>query len=274
MKKILFPAFLLVAAVTIISCSNPNLASSPSSATIPNVSGSWEFILNSTTQPGYSTGLEAALQEGQTLNSSSGIYTYNGQISASGAQLNFVGFTPSNQIVFGGNCTPAADNTGNTLTGSISGTGGSMNFSFTESGNEFSVTATLDPSGTFIDSGTYTAQSGSTCTDSGTISSGMIVPKLSGMYSGSLLVNENTDNATATLSESSSNLTMDLVLTGADNTTLSLTGPVTGNEFQVQGTYQGIALTYYGYFEATTQTLYLSTTANPSQKAGLLTVQQ
>lgn len=149
-----------------------------------------------------------------------------------------------------------------------------MNFSFTESGNEFSVIATLDPSGTFIDSGTYTAQSGSTCIDSGTISSGMIVPKLSGMYSGSLLVNENTDNATATLSESSSNLTMDLVLTGADNTTLSLTGPVTGNEFQVQGTYQGIALTYYGYFETTTQTLYLSTTANPSQKAGLLTIQQ
>jgi hypothetical protein len=273
MRKIVAPVLLLALASALISCSS---GSKMAPAAMPNIAGSWEFILASTTQPGNSTGLEVALKEGQTLDTSgAGSYLYTGQISASGPQLNFVGFTPTGGIVFGGNCTPAADNTGNSLTGSISGLGGSMNFTLTENGNVFTVSAILDASGQSIDSGTYTAQSGSGCSDSGTIVTGNIVPKLSGTYTGHLLVNGNNDSATATLSESSSGtLTMNLVLSGADNASLTLTGPVTGNSFSVQGTFQGTIISYYGYYELTHTTpgLYLVNAANPAQEAGLLTI--
>jgi len=271
MRKVVATSVLLVAALGLISCagSKVNLGSTPTQ--MPNVSGSWEFILSSSTMPGYSTGLEAALQEGQTLDTTTGLYYYNGQISASSTQLNFVGFTPNKEIVFGGNCAPAADNTGNSLTGSISGVGGSMNFTFTENGNVFNVTATLDASGSFIDSGIYTAQSGSGCSDSGTIVSGMTVPKITGQYSGPLTVNGDSDTASATLSESSGTLTMDLILTGVDNASLTLTGPVTGNFFFVQGTFEGSAVSYYGYYEnGSVPALYLATVADPTQQAGLL----
>ena len=272
MKKVVAVGVLLAVAVAMISCagSKVNFGSAP--LQMPNVSGSWEFILSSTTMPGSSTGLEAALQEGQTLDTTTGLYYYNGQISASSSQLNFVGFTPGKQIVFGGNCAPAADNTGNSLAGSISGVGGSMNFTFTENGNVFNVTATLDASETFIDSGTYTAQSGSGCNDSGTIVTGNTVPKITGQFSGPLTVNGNSDTANATLSESSGTLTMDLILTGHDNTSLTLTGPVTGNFFFVQGTFEGGQISYYGYYEPTASvpTLYLATVTEPSQQAGLL----
>jgi hypothetical protein len=289
MRRIVAPGLLLTLATALVSCSSSSKSGMPA-ALMPAVAGSWEFILNSTTTPGQSTGMEVALQEGQTLEASgSGQYVYNGQISASGAQINFVAFTPGAgqnsppNIVFGGNCAPAADNTGNSLTGSISGVGGSMNFTFTENGNVFNVTATLDASGTFIDSGTYTAQSGSACNDSGTISSGKIVPKLSGTYTGQLLVNENNDNATATLSESGAGtLTVNMVLSGADNASFTLTGPVTGNAFSVQGTFAGTTLAYYGYYELTADSsgtldvssLYLVNAASPTQQAGLLTVPQ
>ncbi len=275
MKKIVASVLLLALATALISCSS---GSKMAPAVMPNIAGSWEFILASSTQPGYSTGLEAALKEGQALDTSgggSGTYVYTGQISASGSQLNFVGFTPTGGIVFGGNCAPAADNTGNNLTGSISGLGGSVDFTFTENGNVFTVSAVLDASGQLVDSGTYTAQSGSGCVDSGTIVTGNIVPRISGTYTGHLLVNDNTDSATATLRESSSGtLTMNLVLTGADNTSLTLTGPVTGNSFSVAGTFQGTTISYYGYFEVlpSTPAIYLVNTATPSQKAGLLTV--
>src|ERR1022692_528815 len=150
MRKMVAPVLLLSLATALISCSS---GSKMAPAAMPNIAGSWEFILASTTQPGYSTGLETALKEGTALDTSgAGSYLYTGQISAFGSQLNFVGFTPTGGVVFGGNCTPAADNTGNDLTGSISGVGGSINFTFTENGNAFTVNAILDASGQSIDS--------------------------------------------------------------------------------------------------------------------------
>ena len=123
---------------------------------MPNISGSWEFIAASSTNPGYSTRIEVALKEGQVF--VDGNYAENGQISASGPQINFVGLTPTGGIVFGGNCAAATDNTGNSLSGIISGFAGSMNFTYTENGNVFNVTATLDAGGQSIDSGAYTEQ--------------------------------------------------------------------------------------------------------------------
>ncbi|MFZ0759327.1 MAG: hypothetical protein WAM69_05190 [Candidatus Sulfotelmatobacter sp.] len=285
MRRIVGLGLLLALAAALISCSG---ASRVAPALMPNIAGSWEFILTSATQPGYSTGLEVALQEGQSLDTDGpGYYVYTGQLSASGQQLNFVGLTPTGGVTFGGNCPPAVDNTGNSLTGSISGLGGSMNFTFTENGNVFNVTAALDASGASIDSGTYSAQSGSACNDSGTIIGG-IVPKLSGTYTGQICQPLDSscgtqDNATVTLSESGTTLTANILLTGADNTSFSVAGPVTGNEFSVQGTFQGTTIAYYGYYELTHDagtgvddlpSLYLVNTANPSQRAGLLTVQQ
>jgi hypothetical protein len=286
MRRIVCPVLLLAAAVALISCSN---GSKIAPAPMPNIAGSWEFILASTTQPGYSTGLEVALQEGQALDTNGiGSYVYTGQISASGPQINFVGFTPTGNILFGGNCIPAANNTGNSLTGSLSGFVGSMNFTFTEDGNVFNVSATMEASGASIAGGTYTAQSGGECNDTGTIT-GQIVSKLSGTYAGQICqpldisCSGARDNAAVTLSQSGTTLAVDMLLTGADNTSLALTGPVTGNEFYVQGTFQGTTVAYYGYYELTydpstgvddVPSLYLVNTSSPSQRAGLLTVSQ
>jgi hypothetical protein len=76
-----------------------------------------------------------------------------------------------------------------------------------------------------------------------------------------------------------------LLLSGVDNTSFTLTGPVTGNAFFVLGTFEGQTLAYYGYYELTydsldnafdIQTLYLVNATNPSQPAyaGSLTVPQ
>jgi hypothetical protein len=259
----LFPPVALV--IALVSCSG---RSSNAPVPLPNVSGSWEFIAASTNNPGYSTNIEVALKEGQVF--VNGNDQENGQISASGQQINFVGFTPAGAIAFGGNCAAATSNPGNNLSGSVSGVGGSMNFTYTENGNVFNVTAILDASSQAIDSGTYTeqaapaGQSNGACNgntdptiiDTGSVI-GKIVPKLSGNYTGQIcqpldtLCANTPDTATATLSQSGTTLTVNLLLTGADNASFTLTGPVTGNAFSVQGTFQGTSLTYDGYYELT-----------------------
>ena len=268
----------------------------PTSA-MPNIANAWEFIATSTASPGLSTGVEVALQQGTVF--SNDAYHPNGQISASGTQLSFVGFTPGAgqnsppDIHFGGNCTPSEVNS---LTGSISGVGGSMNFTFTENGFIYNVTAILDASGKSIDSGTYTVQSGAGCGgDTGGTLTGEIVSKLSGTYTGPILSPCPTsdssctpgavDNATATLSQSGTALTVNLLLTGADNTSFTLTGPVAGNYFSVQGTFMGSAVFYQGYvkyvFDSAdglydTPTVYLENVAcsssNSQSCTNLLTV--
>ncbi|HWW16010.1 MAG TPA: hypothetical protein VN310_15220 [Candidatus Dormibacteraeota bacterium] len=300
MKRLLrlFPPVAL--AIVLVSCSG---RSSIPPGPLPNVSGSWEFIAASANNPGYSTNIEAALKEGQVF--VNGTYQEDGQISASGQQINFVGFSPAGAIAFGGNCTAATVNPGNGLSGSISGVGGSMTFTYTENGNVFNVTAILDASNQSIDSGTYTeqaapaGQSNGSCNgnvdptviDSGSIV-GKIVSKLSGMYTGQIcqpldtLCSNTPDTATATLSQSGSNLTVNLLLTGTDNASFTLTGLVTGNAFSVQGTFQGQVVAYYGYYELTYDsltnandipTLYLVNATNSSAEptyAGTLTVPQ
>jgi hypothetical protein len=301
---LLFP--LVALAIALVSCSG---GSAIPAQPIPGVSGSWEFIAASTTTPGYSTGIEVALKEGMVF--VNGNYAEDGQISSSGQQISFVGFTagtgfnsPPN-IFFGGNCAAATTDPGNGLSGSISGVGGSMNFTYTENGNVFNVTAILDASGTSLDSGTYTEQaapagqangacngSSSGVIDQGTIT-GKIVSKLSGTYTGQVCQPLDTacidpqDAATATLSQSGTTLTVNLLLTGADNTSFTLTGPVTGNAFFVQGTFEGQAVSYNGYYELTydslsnaddIQSLYIENAAcsapNPQSCGNLLTVPQ
>ena len=269
---------------------------------MPNVSGAWEFLLAPTGDPQTQTGLEVALQEGQMLDTSAnggaGSYIYTGQISASGAQVSFVTLTPGStltsppNVAFGPNCPPATVSNGDSLSGSVSGLGGPMNFTFTENGNVFTVNAVLDATGQSIESGTYTAQSGtaqsgSGCNESGTIVSGKLVSKLSGTYTGKLCQPLDSscagtpDSATVTLSQSKTTLTASMVLSGTDNASITLTGPVAGNTFSVSGTFEGTTVTYYGYYELTydkttnaydTQTIYLANAADPSVKAGLLTV--
>lgn len=302
---LLFP--LVALAIALVNCSSK---STMPVAIIPAISGAWEFIAASTTNPGYSTGIEVALKEGQVF--VDGNYVQNGQISASGQQINFVGFTPGTRqnsppnIVFGGNCTAATSNPGNGLTGSISGLGGAMNFTYTENGNVFNVTAILDASGQSLDSGTYTEQAApegqsngacngsasNTVIDTGMIT-GKIVSKFSGMYTGQMCQPLDTlcaapqDAATATVSQSGTTLTVNLLLTGADNTSLTLTGPVAGNAFSVQGTFQGQAVLYSGYYELTYDSLtnaydipslYVAnagcSSSNPQACGNLLTVPQ
>jgi hypothetical protein len=266
-RGIIAPVILLACAAILVSCSGSKILP----PTMPDVAGPWEFIAASTTNPGYSTGVEVALQEGQLFSGTTGVYNPTGQISAAAQQLAFVGINlegKNQSIVFGGNCTPATSDAVNTLSGSISGLAGSMNFTFVEAGNTFNVSAILNPNGTSM-VGTYTeqsapaGQSNGVCNnnagvnDQGTIT-GTLVSKLSGTYLGKICQPADSscssgaiDAATATLSESSGTLTVGMVLTGADNTTFTLTGPVAGNAFSVQGTFGGVAVSYSGYFQNT-----------------------
>jgi len=261
-----------------------NSSITTTAAQIPSIAGAWEFKLQSSS--GTLTGMEVALQEGTML--SNGGYVPDGSISASGTQMAFVTLSSSTGFAdgFGGYC-PAARGSADTLSGAITALDNAVsNFTFTENGNSFNVTATLSGDGQSM-LGTYQSVSGSACPDSGTFT-GAVVAKVAGTYAGNLTLpscNSNgCDTATATLSESSSGTaTLSLVLTGTNQGSLTLTGPVTGNAFAVQGTFQGQTVVLDGYYELTYNaldlendlpTLYLVNATTPTQAAGLLTVPQ
>jgi len=251
----------LILGAVFISCGGKSATGSPQPLT--SISGPWEFIAvsNNTSLPW--TGIEVALQEGQTL--VNGVMQPNGQITASGTQIAFVSLvnTPQaniNATGFGGNCEPVSS--ANSLgPATVTSFTTPVNFAFSENGYIFNVAGSLSGDGKTLVSGTYTAQSGNTCMDSGGMITGTVVNKLAGTYAGAMCPlaatscsnpqTDFTDTATATLSESSSNaLTLNLVLQGTDNTNFTLTGPVTANSFSVQGTFQGQIITYYGYYES------------------------
>jgi hypothetical protein len=265
------PRFVPLVALLLFSAAlmNCGKGSSISQQPIPNIAGSWEFIANSSTPGSNAVGIEVALQEGQTL--LNGIYTPSGQVSASTAQIAFVTLnaTSGNIVSFGGPCPDTATPSNSLTDGSVTAFNAPFNFTLTENGNIFNVTGTLAGDGQSLLNGTYSSPNGSACIDSGTIT-GMVVPKLSGTFVGQLtLPDGTTDSSTATLSESSGNLTVNLVVTGTDNTSFTMTGPVTGNAFSVQGTFQGQTAHYYGYNEVVknVQSIYFVNTTNPAQPA-------
>jgi hypothetical protein len=310
MRRMVVSALLLALVTTLISCSSSKIPDAP----MPNIAGPWEFIATSTNSAGYSSGIEVALQEAQVFSTQTGTFVPTGQISASGAQVNFVGLNDLKNgvpgtIVFGGNCTAAtlgSESTvlaGNSLTGSISGIAGAMNFTYVDNGNVFMVTGSLSAdgksmTGTYTEEAEQTGNTNGTCNGDGNILdqgniTGAAVPKISGTFMGAMCQPldtasncKATDNATATLSESSSGiLTVNLVLTGSDDTSFSLQGPVTGNLVFFQGTFEGQTVAYEGYLESVPSgnfivpTLYLdnaninSTPPTPTH-AGTLIVPQ
>ena len=281
-KAVAFIPLILLCGI-LLSCGGNK--SSITAPPIPNIAGPWEFIAISSS--GTETGIEVALQEGQVL--VNGLKQPDGQINASSTQIAFVNIDTSSQNLnitgFGGNCPPTSTPTNGLGPGTVSALGAPIAFTVTENGNVFNVTGTLSGDGKSILNGAYTSQAGSSCADNGAITGG-VVPKLSGSYAGQLTLPDGTiDTATATLSENSSaTLNLSLVVTGTDNTTLTLTGPVTGNAFSVTGTFQGQTVSYYGYYEliydSTLQinvpSIYFVNATNPAQPAyaGTLAVPQ
>jgi hypothetical protein len=265
------PRFVPLVALLLFSAAlmNCGKGSSIPQQPIPNIAGSWEFIAYSSTPGSNAVGIEVALQEGQTL--LDGIYTPSGQVSASTAQIAFVTLNPTsgNIVSFGGPCVPTATPSNSLTDGAVTAFNAPFTFTFTENGNTFNVTGTLAGDGQSLLNGTYSSPNGNACIDSGTIA-GMVVSKLSGTFTGQLtLPDGTTDSSTATLSESSGNLTVDVVTTGTDNTSFTMTGPVTGNAFSVQGTFQGQTAHYYGYCEVvkSVQSIYFVNATNPAQPA-------
>lgn len=239
---------------------------------VPNVAGPWEFIAISNN--GSVTGIEVALKEGQVL--VNGIEQPDGVISAGSTQIAFVSLNPttSDATGFGGACPAAPVPVNNLGPGSVTAFSAPINFTFAENGNVFNVTAMLAGDGKSFLNGTYTAQSGNTCTDPGGTITGTAVLALTGMYAGkmcplSLTAGpcQKSDTVNATLSESSGSLTLTLAFTaGPDSgTNFTMTGPVAGNAFLVQGTFQGQVVSYYGYFElvSNVESLYFVNAADP-----------
>jgi len=245
MRKIILPLLLALIAAGLLACAS---GAAVPQGLLPNLSGPWEFIATSNSDTVHSTGIEVALQAGKSLEN--GVEQPNGQVSATGstqiAILTIDGATGA--ISFGGSCPLSGDGT-YSLAGSFSSLGGPLSFTYVENGNAFNVTATLSSDGKSV-IGTYSSQAGSNCSDSGGIT-GIVVPKLSGTYVGQLTLPDNASNTvTATLSENSSGiLSVNLVATNPDNTTFTLSGPVTGNAFAAQGVFQGKQVAYDGYFE-------------------------
>jgi len=261
---------LFAVSLALVSCSG-NSASIPAQPT-PNVAGAWEFIAISNS--GSVTGIEVALTEGKVL--VDGIQQPNGQISATSSQISFVSLDPNTLAItgFGGPCQPITGVSG--LTGSATTADGPIQFSFTENGNVFNVTATLGGDGKSVLEGTYTADIPNSCAaDNGGTITGLAVSKVSGNFKGKMCPlsticsgsQEFTNSVIAAASENSSSvLTLNLTLTGTDNTTLTLSGPVSGKAFVLQGTVQGEIVSYNGYYETVNNvpSIYLADTTNPA----------
>jgi hypothetical protein len=258
-------------AVSALSCGNGKPAAVDPA--LPNLSGPWEFLAISS--DGTISGIEVNIQEGKILED--GLMEPNGQITATNTQINFVTLKTASSVYdatgFGGSCPPIT--TANSLSGSVTATNAPITFTFSENGNLFNVAATLSGDGQSILNGTYTAQSGDTCTDSGGTISGYTVSKLFGTYAGNICPLASTSACSsqsdavsaAALSESSSGAaTLSLVITGTDNTTFTMNGQVTANAFQVQGTFQGQPVIYDGYYESYkgNPALYLVNVTNPA----------
>lgn len=273
---------LAVFSLTLVACSNHNATTAtPPPGLFPSIAGAWEFIATSNQNTSSATGIEVALKEGQVL--AAGVEEPNGQVSASGTtQIGFVGLNlATGAVVFGGNCVASGDGS-SSLSGTVSAADGTLSFTYLENGNVFNVSGSLSSDGKSFN-GTYTSAAGSACSDSGTIT-GSAVAKLTGMYTGQLLLPDGTtDSVTATLGESSANvLNLNLLVSGSDNVTFSLSGPVVGNTFLIQGTFESQSVSYEGYslqvLDPTTQitvpTLYIVNTTNPAQPvfAGALTI--
>jgi hypothetical protein len=280
MMRAIYATVLLCLSVVLVSCSG----SKPATGTpaTPSVAGTWEFLAVSNNGGG-TTGIEVALQEGAVL--VDGMSEPSGSVSATGVnQITFVCIDSATADLtsFGGNCigqSGTCSATGvNNLSGTADAVGGPFNFTYSENGNAFTVTGMLGPDGQSLVSGTYVEQTGSGCNDSGSVT-GLLVPKRTGTYTGQMTLPDGTaDSVTATLSESSGNLTVGIVGTAPEATNFNLTGPVTGNAFALQGQFNGQPITYNGYYEVTHNlpSVYFqnsTNTANPAY-AGTLTLQQ
>jgi len=271
------PAIVILAlAVALVSCSSSSVSAPGASAT-PSVAGTWEFLAVSSNGGG-TTGIEVALQEGTVL--INGVSEPNGDVSATGVnQIAFVCLNSAGGVIsFGGNCagqSGVCTTTGvNSLSGTADSIGGPFTFTYSENGNAFSVTGTLGSDGQSFVNGTYEQQTGGACVDSGSVT-GLLVPKLTGVYTGKMTLPDGTvDSVTATLSQSSGILTVQIIGSTPENVSFNLTGPVTGHAFAVQGQFGGDpAVAYEGYFEVAHQSLYFVNTANPAY-TGTLTLQQ
>jgi len=280
MMRAIYATVLLGLSVVLVSCSGGK--SKTGTPATPSVAGTWEFLAVSANGGG-TTGIEAALQEGTVL--VDGMNEPSGNISASGVnQITFacIDSNTGDLISFGGNCSGQSGTCSaagvNSLSGTADSIGGPFNFTYSENGNAFTVTGVLGSDGQSLVSGTYAEQTASGCNDSGSVT-GVLVPKLTGTYTGQMTLPDGTaDSVTATLSESSGNLTVGIVGTAPEATNFNLTGPVTGNAFALQGQFGGQSVTYNGYHEVTHNlpSLYFvnsTDNANPAY-AGTLTLQQ
>jgi hypothetical protein len=220
---------------------------------ITSIAGPWEITALSQQKVGYSTLIESNLQ--QTVATGT---VGTGTITATGAdQLVLIEQHPAGGFFFGGLCPgPTAED--------ISGTLSSFNalsLTLTEGASTYLLAGTVNTNGKSM-SGTYTFSTGS-CPDSGTFT-GVQVAALAGTYAGNVVLgNGNSDHANAVLTEGvPSSFTVDLTLTGDDNTTVTLNGLVVGNVFSVQGTLDGDAVKYYGYYSFSEKAVYLLDASN------------
>jgi hypothetical protein len=215
---------------------------------VTTIAGPWAITAKSQEQIGDSTLIESNIQQ-TTATGTTGSET----ITATGTdQLVLIGQHPAGGLFFGGLC-PGA--TADDLSGTLSSVG-ALSLTLTEGAATYTLTGTVNSSGQSM-SGTYLFTSGS-CPDSGTFT-GVQVAALAGTYAGSLsFTNGHHDQATATLTEGvPSSFTVDLTLTGDDNTAVTLTGLVVGNAFSLQGTLAGQAVSYYGYYAFSQKAVYL-----------------
>jgi hypothetical protein len=244
MKRLLFVASLLL----LTGCGG---STSPTTATptpLTSIAGPWEIVAKSDQRVGYSTLIEANLQQATPTGT-----VATGAITATGAdQLVLIGQHPAGGFFFGGLCPGAATED---LTGTLSSVN-ALSLTLTEGASIYTITGTVNTTGKSM-LGTYTFSSG-TCPDSGTLT-GVQVPALAGTYSGNLIFpSGHSDHATATLTETSpSSFTVALTLTGDDNTTVTLTGLVVGNVFSVQGMLGAEAVNYYGYYSFSSKSIFL-----------------
>lgn len=223
----------LVILLLVTSCGGNGSGGSSSgnggSGSPQGISGAWEFVAKSSVD-GSTTLIEADL----SANSS--------QTSATGPNQVQTATYFDNAWYVNGAC-PSASPGQNSVSGTV--TGSNISLTFNEGGNVFTGQGSV--SGTTV-SGSYSGTSPN-CPDSGTFT-GTQVPDLSGTFSGTLFFISGTDQVTATLTEGNNySLTVQTVLSGADNGNFTFSGSAVANVMFVSGTVSGGSFSLFGYFD-------------------------
>lgn len=258
MKRVVLFVSLVALLAVLVGCNALQKAINQLSGnSLPDLSGSWEIVATSTSNPGVVSYVEfnGAQQGNGNINAAAQEFILsNGAASALGNCLGVVPGNPQGNIT----ATVATDNIQGTFTETSPSQGSAS----------FSINAPLSGNTSFSGNYAPVGDVPAACSDMGTYVATMTSP-LNGTYSGTLTYPDGTQemmNLTAT-QDSAYNLTVTGNASGGSKDgAISLSGTVTGNLAQLSGTTSASSrpVTVFAWWNAVKQRLYVMDNNNYS----------